>query len=232
MNRRMLRNAVVALGVISASVAASLLATGILGGSDSNASAVARPSAVATTVASEKLPRPLGRRDRQLSAGLHVLDLVALDTAHTGPAHLPKIAITLPSGWGSYHGFALPGYDGLANVMGLSFWDVDRGLWDAVRVAVQGDGRPGDDGRRLGSGPGEAAVPQCHCSHECRSRGRSRQVPPPVGAKAHRLRPLRPGLLRELDRARLVERPLGARPGAGGPDLDLECPRTAPGGRR
>ncbi len=100
MKRRMLHNAVVALGVVSATVAASLLATGAISRSTRDASAIAASSVVSTT----NLPRPLVRRDRELSAGLHVLDLVGLDTAHTGPAYLPQITITLPTGWRSIHG--------------------------------------------------------------------------------------------------------------------------------
>lgn len=88
--------------------------------------ATAQHTAVARPATSEKLPRALGRGDRQLAAGLHVLDLVALDTAGTGPAHLPRIAITLPSGWRSYDGFAVLKSHGRSQVMGLSFWDVDN----------------------------------------------------------------------------------------------------------
>ena len=41
-----------------------------------------------------------------------MLDLVALDSKGTGPAQLPKIAVTLPSRWRSYEGFVVQKYDG------------------------------------------------------------------------------------------------------------------------
>ena len=71
-------------------------------------------------------PHLLGRRDRHLPAGVYQLDLAALDTTPAGRAHLPKIAVTLPSGWQGYQGFAVTKDRGLTGVMGLSFWDVDQ----------------------------------------------------------------------------------------------------------
>jgi hypothetical protein len=50
-----------------------------------------------------------------------VFDLVALDTAGSGPAYLPKIAVTLPSGWSSYDGFGVNN-----GVVSVSFWDVNK----------------------------------------------------------------------------------------------------------
>ena len=121
MKRQTLQNAFAPLGLGAATLAASLLAIGCNGTSDSSVPTSGGSSAAAKTTISHKLPPPLGRSDGPLSAGPHVLDLVALDTAHTGPAHLPKIAITLPNGWSSYHGFALT-----RPQMGLAFWDVDK----------------------------------------------------------------------------------------------------------
>ena len=129
MNRRMLRKAFVALGVVGATVMASLLATGARATPDRNAAAVARFSAVATTAISDRLPSPLGAGHQKLAAGVHVLDLVARDHSGTGPAHLPRIAINLPSGWFNYDGWAMntggAGLPGLP-LMIVTFWDVNQ----------------------------------------------------------------------------------------------------------
>src|SRR5262245_40807321 len=73
---------------------------------------------------SQRELQPLGPGTQKLSAGLHVLDLVALDAAGTGPAHLPKIEVTVPGGWRNNDGFALLRFHGTTYVMALSFWDV------------------------------------------------------------------------------------------------------------
>jgi hypothetical protein len=101
MNSRVLRNAVIALSVL----AASALATEI--------------------VRSSPPPSPIGRADRILSAGVHTLDLVALETAGNGPARLPRISITLPNGWHSHKGFAVLKFHRRKELMALSFWDVN-----------------------------------------------------------------------------------------------------------
>ncbi len=121
MKRQMLRSAVVAPGFAAAMVAASLLAIGCSGASGTSVPASGGSNTTVKTTLSQTLPPPLDHRDRALSAGRQVLDLVALDTSHTGPAHLPKIVVTLPGGWSSYHGFALT-----KRQMGLAFWDVDK----------------------------------------------------------------------------------------------------------
>jgi hypothetical protein len=131
MNSRMLRNTTVALSVVGAAVAAWLLVAGTGMTRHTN-------TAVGTPATSTSLPRPLGRGDQELSAGPHVLDLVALDTAGTGPAQLPKIALTLPSGWRSYEGYAV-----LKSHMGLSFWDVDHVYATPCRWQSKGMVDPG-----------------------------------------------------------------------------------------
>jgi hypothetical protein len=78
--------------------------------------------AIASTAAAGGLPRPLGPGEEKLSPGVHVLDLVSLEHGPTGYAHLPRIAVTLPSGWFNYNGWAMN--DGGA--LSMSFWDVDK----------------------------------------------------------------------------------------------------------
>ena len=68
------------------------------------------------------LPRPLGIGHQPLSAGVHLLDLVSREQGGTGPAHLPRIAITTPSGWFNYDGWGMN--DG--GTLIVSFWDVAR----------------------------------------------------------------------------------------------------------
>ena len=51
-----------------------------------------------------------------------MLDLVALEQPGTGPARLPRIAITVPRGWFNYDGWAMN--DG--GELSLSFWDVNK----------------------------------------------------------------------------------------------------------
>src|SRR6476620_9765283 len=48
------------------------------------------------TVEGGRLPAPLGSGHQRLSPGVHVLDLVSRENEPGGPAHLPRIAITLP----------------------------------------------------------------------------------------------------------------------------------------
>jgi hypothetical protein len=102
MNRTMLLNAAVALGFVAATVAASLLAIGCTGASDTSAFAVRGSSTVAVTTTSGKPLRPLGRLNRQLPAGLHALDLVALDPANTGPALSRRKPTVLNGEWVAY----------------------------------------------------------------------------------------------------------------------------------
>jgi hypothetical protein len=78
--------------------------------------------ALAGTAAAGRLPQPLGPGEQELSPGVHVLDLGSLKQSRPGYAHLPRIAITLPSGWFDYNGWAVN--DGGA--LGLAFWDVDK----------------------------------------------------------------------------------------------------------
>ena len=63
--------------------------------------------------------RPLGVGNELLSPGVHVLDLVSREHGN-GPKHLPRIAITLPSGWYNYDGWGVN--DG--GTLIVSFWDV------------------------------------------------------------------------------------------------------------
>ena len=76
--------------------------------------------AIANTAAAGRLPRPLGAGEQKLSAGVHVLDLVSREQGRPGYAQLPRIAVTLPSGWFNYNGWAVN--DG--GPLGLAFWDV------------------------------------------------------------------------------------------------------------
>src|SRR5262249_37322349 len=107
-----LRNSTVALGVAAAFTVAVLLATG-------TGMTPAKNKTDGAPVTSPTLPPALGRSEEELPAGPEVLDLVALDTAGTGPALLPRIAITLPSGWSNYEGYAVN-----TARLGLAFWDV------------------------------------------------------------------------------------------------------------
>lgn len=77
-------------------------------------------AALASSAAAGRLPRPLGAGHQLLSPGAHVLDLVLREQGGTGPAHLPRIALTLPSGWFNYDGWGMN--DG--GTLIVSFWDV------------------------------------------------------------------------------------------------------------
>ena len=87
-------------------------------------SAIAALSLVAlsSSAAAGRLPRPLGAGEQRLSPGVHVLDLVSREQGRPGYAHLPRIAITLPSGWFNYNGWAVN--DG--GPLSLAFWDVAK----------------------------------------------------------------------------------------------------------
>jgi hypothetical protein len=78
--------------------------------------------AFTSTAAAGRLQRPLGVGEQPLSAGVHLLDLVSLKQSRPGYKHLPRIAVTLPSGWFNYNGWAVN--DG--GPLGLAFWDVDK----------------------------------------------------------------------------------------------------------
>jgi hypothetical protein len=78
--------------------------------------------ALASTAAAGRLQRPLGAGEQPLSSGVHVLDLVSREQGRPGYKHLPRIAITLPSGWFNYNGWAVN--DG--GPLGLTFWDVAK----------------------------------------------------------------------------------------------------------
>jgi hypothetical protein len=79
--------------------------------------------ALGGTAPAGRLPRPLGSGEQKLSPGVHVLDLVSREQGRKGYARLPRIAITLPSGWFNYNGWALNDGDG---PLSLAFWDVAK----------------------------------------------------------------------------------------------------------
>jgi probable HAF family extracellular repeat protein len=81
-----------------------------------------RTTTLATTASLDRLPEPLGAGEQELSQGVQVLDLVAREQGRGGPAHLPRIAITVPSGWFNYNGWAMN--DG--SRLQIGFWDVNR----------------------------------------------------------------------------------------------------------
>ncbi len=78
--------------------------------------------ALVSTAAAVRLPRPLGAGEQPLSAGVHLLDLVSREQGRAGYKRLPRIAVTLPSGWFNFNGWAVN--DG--GPLGLAFWDVDK----------------------------------------------------------------------------------------------------------
>jgi len=125
MNTGTLPKSLAVLGVAAATVAASLLATEARATPDRNVAAVAKSNAVTATRNSMRLPRPLGAGHQTLAAGVQVLDLVSRDHAGTGPAHLPRIAITLPSGWFNYDGWGMS-TGGPLPLLIVSFWDVNQ----------------------------------------------------------------------------------------------------------
>jgi hypothetical protein len=108
-------------------------------------SAIAAVSLVAlvSTAAAGHLPPPLGAGEQPLSAGVHVLDLVSREQGRSGYKHLPRIAVTLPSGWFNYNGWAVN--DGGA--LGLAFWDVNT----VYPTGCRWQGKPMiDPGRTVG----------------------------------------------------------------------------------
>ena len=95
------------------------------GGSASDESAPAESSTVAAIATSEETPSPLGKGLEELEAGTHVLDLVARDFRRTGPAHLPRIEVTVPEGWFNFDGWAI-GKGEAPGPVAVLFWDVDE----------------------------------------------------------------------------------------------------------
>src|SRR5262245_15152817 len=83
--------------------------------------AVASLVAITSTAAAGHLPRPLGPGHQPLSPGVHVFDLVSRKSESAGPSHLPRIAVTLPSGWSNYDGWAV-----LSRTAQLGFWAVNK----------------------------------------------------------------------------------------------------------
>ena len=77
----------------------------------------------AAAPATPSLPAPLGLGHQKLSPGVHVLDLVARENGHGGPAHLPRIALTLPKGWFNYDGWGMTTGEQVPRML-VSFWDV------------------------------------------------------------------------------------------------------------
>ena len=139
-----IRNTFGAMGLVAVTVAASLVAIGCNGeAAGTDLPTVGGSSVAASPTTAQNLPHLLGRRDRHLPAGVYLLDLAALDTTPAGRAHLPKIAITLPSGWQGYQGFAVTKDRGLTGVMGLSFWDVDQVYGTPCRWKSKGMVDPG-----------------------------------------------------------------------------------------
>jgi hypothetical protein len=68
-------------------------------------------------------PAPLGRGFQALKPGIHVLDLVALETG-PGPTHVPKIEITLPEGWFNTGGAFVGKGRELPHTVAVMFWNV------------------------------------------------------------------------------------------------------------
>ena len=98
--------------------------------------------ALTSTAAAGRLPRPLGAGEQPLSAGVHVLDLVSRERGRAGYKHLPRIAVTLPSGWFNYNGWAVN--DG--GPLGFAFWDVAK----VYPTACRWQGKPKiDPGRTV-----------------------------------------------------------------------------------
>jgi hypothetical protein len=104
----------------------------------------ASTAAVVVVAPSTRLPAPLGAGHQKLASGIHVLDLVARDWLHTGPAHLPNIAITVPAGWFNYGGGGL-NTGGRLPLLIVSFWDVAKVYptpcrWQAKAMVDPGPG--------------------------------------------------------------------------------------------
>jgi hypothetical protein len=107
-------------GALIISLIAALAACG---GSNSDSQAPGDESIGATKESSQKATRPLGRGREELNPGTHVIDLVARDQRGTGPAHLPRIVITVPTGWFNFDGWGI-GKGQLPFPIAVSFWDV------------------------------------------------------------------------------------------------------------
>ena len=139
--------------------------------------------AVASTAAAGRLRRPLGAGDQPLSAGVHVLDLVSREQAGTGSTHLPRIAITLPSGWFNYNGWAMNN----GGRLGVAFWDVNK----VYPTPCRWQGKPMIDPGRTVDGlarcwrHGRSAMP---ASPGVPTRRGPWQVPQVVSAERHQLR--------------------------------------------
>ena len=96
------------------------------GGSSADESSPGEKSTVASTVTSQETSLPLGSGQEELKAGTHVLDLVARDQVGVGPgpAHMPRIQITLPDGWFNYKGVAVGKGRKFRPKTFVFFWDV------------------------------------------------------------------------------------------------------------
>ena len=76
------------------------------------------------TATSQEQPAALGAGRQQLEAGAYMFDLVARDQRGTGPAHLPRIEITVPEGWFNYDGWGISKGRKLPFPLAVGFWDV------------------------------------------------------------------------------------------------------------
>jgi hypothetical protein len=101
-----------------------ILGIAACGESDSGEPASTAAATVAATATTEATPA-LGAGRQALDAGPHILDLVARDERGTGPAHLPKIQITVPEGWFNFDGWAMSKGPEVDTVF-VMFWDVDK----------------------------------------------------------------------------------------------------------
>jgi hypothetical protein len=114
------------LSLLAASTVVAVVATGasapsvVLAASPPSAAPPTRAIASATSQGSSA---PLGPGRQKLSPGVHVLDLVAREHGPGGPAHLPRIAITLPRGWFNYDGWGMTTGERIPRML-VSFWDV------------------------------------------------------------------------------------------------------------
>jgi hypothetical protein len=89
--------------------------------------AAALAAALVVTLAacgSASMSAPLGPGREQLKAGAHVLDLVAREQPGSGPAHAPKIEVTVPAGWFNYKGIAVGQGRRLPHTTFVFFWHV------------------------------------------------------------------------------------------------------------
>lgn len=71
-----------------------------------------------------------------------MLDLVSREQGRPGYKHLPRITVTVPSGWFNYNGWALNN----GGALGLAFWDVNK----VYPTGCRWQGRPKiDPGRHV-----------------------------------------------------------------------------------